>query len=299
MNEQEIIMNEKIKKREKLDTILAYILLVIIIGTIVFVLYLKFIRKEEAIIKPEEYTNNYITLNEISSKLNTSTLANKYKNDNATFTSNVNGTSLNIDYKKDNEIINLNVKTIGTELEFNITEDNKVIAEEIYKEIANIICVYYKNTEDSCRSTLSKINENNSTDGIRYVSSDNNKFVYVNTAKSIDVENIDLYTEVTNVELSKTNYELKIDTEVINNIKVEKTDTNLAFTGNITTTSENKNISVLVTLYDENSAKLAEEKYEYNDTNQISDNSEFKVEFNLNDNLKLENIKYYSINIQK
>ena len=299
MNEQEIIMNEKIKKREKLDTILAYILLVIIIGTIVFVLYLKFIRKEEAIIKPEEYTNNYITLNEISSKLNTSTLANKYKNDNATFTSNVNGTSLNIDYKKDNEIINLNVKTIGTELEFNITEDNKVIAEEIYKEIANIICVYYKNTEDSCRSTLSKINENNSTDVIRYVSSDNNKFVYVNTSKNIDVESIDIYTTFTNVELSETNYELKLDTEVINNIKVEKTDTNLAFTGNITTTSENKNISVLVTLYDENSAKLAEEKYEYNDTNQISDNSEFKVEFNLNDNVKLENIKYYSINIQK
>lgn len=299
MNEQEIMMNEKIKKREKLDTILAYILLVIIIGAIAFVLYLKFIRREETIVKPEEHLNNYITLNEISSKLNTSTLANKYKNDNATFTSNVNGTSLNIDYKKDNEIINLNVKTIGTELEFNITEDNKVIAEEIYKEIANIICVYYKNTEDSCRSTLSKINENNSVDGIRYVSSDNNKFVYVNTAKSIDVENIDIYTTVTNVELSETNYELKLDTEVINNIKVEKTDTNLAFTGNITTTSENKNISVLVTLYDENSAKLTEEKYEYNDTNQISDNSEFKVEFNLNDNVKLENIKYYSINIQK
>ena len=299
MNEQEIMMNEKIKKREKLDTILAYILLVIIISAIVFVLYLKFIRREETTVKPEEHQNNYITLNEISSKLNTSTLANKYKNDNATFISNVNGNSLNIDYKKDNEIINLNVKTVGTELEFNITEENKTIAEEIYKEIANIICVYYNNTEDSCRSTLSKINENNSVDGIRYVSSDNNKFVYVNTAKSIDVENIDIYTTVTNVELSKTNYELKLDSEVINNIKVEKTDTNLAFTGNITTTSENKNISVLVTLYDENSAKLAEEKYEYNDTNQISDNSEFKVEFNLNDNLKLENIKYYSINIQK
>ena len=299
MNEQEIMMNEKIKKREKLDTILAYILLVIIIGAIVFVLYLKFIRKEETTVKPEEHQNNYITLNEISDKLNSSPLTNKYKNDNATFTSYVNDNSLNIDYKKDNEIINLNVKTVGTELEFNITEENKTIAEEIYKEIANIICVYYKNTEDSCRSTLSKINENNSVDGIRYVSSDNNKFVYINTTKSIDVENIDLYTTVTNVELSKTNYELKLDTEVINNIKVEKTDTILTFTGDITTTGENNNISVLITLYDENSAKLTEEKYEYNDTNQISDNSEFRVEFNLNDTLKLENIKYYSINILK
>lgn len=299
MNEQEIMMNEKIKKREKLDTILAYILLVIIIGAIVFVLYLKFIRKEETTVKPEEHQNNYITLNEISDKLNSSPLTNKYKNDNATFTSYVNDNSLNIDYKKDNEIINLNVKTVGTELEFNITEENKTIAEEIYKEIANIICVYYKNTEDSCRSTLSKINENNSVDGIRYVSSDNNKFVYINTTKSIDVENIDVYTTVTNVELSKTNYELKLDTEVINNIKVEETDTILTFTGDITTTGENNNISVLITLYDENSAKLTEEKYEYNDTNQISDNSEFRVEFNLNDTLKLENIKYYSINILK
>lgn len=299
MNEQEIMMNEKIKKREKLDTILAYILLVIIIGAIVFVLYLKFIRKEETTVKPEEHQNNYITLNEISDKLNSSPLTNKYKNDNATFTSYVNDNSLNIDYKKDNEIINLNVKTVGTELEFNITEENKTIAEEIYKEIANIICVYYKNTEDSCRSTLSKINENNSVDGIRYVSSDNNKFIYINTTKSIDVENIDLYTTVTNVELSKTNYELKLDTEVINNIKVEETDTILTFTGDITTTGENNNISVLITLYDENSAKLTEEKYEYNDTNQISDNSEFRVEFNLNDTLNLENIKYYSINILK
>lgn len=299
MNEQEMMMNEKIRKREKLDTVLAYILLVIVIGAIVFVLYLKFIRKEEAIIKPEEYTNNYITLNEISDKLNSSALTNKYKNDNATFISNVNGNSLNIDYKKDNEIINLNVKTIGTELEFNITEDNKVIVEEIYKEIANIICVYYKNTEDSCRSTLSKINENNSVDGIRYVSSDNNKFVYINTTKSIDVENIDVYTTVTNVELSKTNYELKLDTEVINNIKVEKTDTILTFTGDITTTGENNNISVLITLYDENNTNLAEEKYEYSDTNQIGNNSEFRVQFNLNDTLNLENIKYYSINILK
>lgn len=299
MNEQEIMMNEKIKKREKLDTILAYILLVIIIGAIVFVLYLKFIRKEETTVKPEEHQNNYITLNEISDKLNSSPLTNKYKNDNATFISNVNGNSLNIDYKKDNEIINLNVKTIGTELEFNITEDNKVIAEEIYKEIANIICVYYKNTEDSCRSTLSKINENNSVDGIRYVSSDNNKFVYINTTKSIDVENIDVYTTVTNVELSKTNYELKLDTEVINNIKVEETDTILTFTGDITTTGENNNISVLITLYDENNTNLAEEKYEYSDTNQIGNNSEFRVQFNLNDTLNLENIKYYSINILK
>ena len=74
-----------------------------------------------------------------------------------------------IDYKKDDKIVNLNVNTMGTELEFTMNEDNRLVTEDIYKEVANIICVYYKNTEDACRSTLSKVDENNPINGIRYV----------------------------------------------------------------------------------------------------------------------------------
>ena len=290
MNEQEMIMNEKIRKREKLDTILAYILLVFLIGAILFTLYLKFIKREDTT-TPVEKPNNNITLNDISNSLNNSTLANRYLNDNVTFSSKVNGTSLVIDYKKDDKIVNLNVNTMGTELEFTMNEDNRLVTEDIYKEVANIICVYYKNTEDACRSTLSKVDENNPINGIRYVTSDNNILVYVNTAKSIDIENIDTYTEVTKTELSKTNYELKLDTETINNIKITNADTLITFTGNVTTTSESKNMS--------NDTKLTEEKYEFNDTNKLEENKEFKVEFTLNDTLNLDSIKAYSISIEK
>lgn len=298
MNEQEMIMNEKIRKREKLDTILAYILLVFLIGAILFILYLKFIKREDTT-TPVEKPNNNITLNDISNSLNNSTLANRYLNDNVTFSSKVNGTSLVIDYKKDDKIVNLNVNTMGTELEFTMNEDNRLVTEDIYKEVANIICVYYKNTEDACRSTLSKVDENNPINGIRYVTSDNNIFVYVNTAKSIDIENIDTYTEVTKTELSKTNYELKLDTETINNIKITNADTLITFTGNVTTTSESKNMSIVVTLYGDNDTKLTEEKYEFNDTNKLEENKEFKVEFTLNDTLNLDSIKAYSISIEK
>lgn len=298
MNEQEMIMNEKIRKREKLDTILAYILLVFLIGAILFILYLKFIKREDTT-TPVEKPNNNITLNDISNSLNNSTLANRYLNDNVTFSSKVNGTSLVIDYKKDDKIVNLNVNTMGTELEFTMNEDNRLVTEDIYKEVANIICVYYKNTEDACRSTLSKVDENNPINGIRYVTSDNNILVYVNTAKSIDIENIDTYTEVTKTELSKTNYELKLDTETINNIKITKADTLITFTGNVTTTSESKNMSIVVTLYGDNDTKLTEEKYEFNDTNKLEENKEFKVEFTLNDTLTLDSIKAYSISIEK
>lgn len=298
MNEQEMIMNEKIRKREKLDTILAYILLVFLIGAILFILYLKFIKIEDTT-TPVEKPNNNITLNDISNSLNNSTLANRYLNDNVTFSSKVNGTSLVIDYKKDDKIVNLNVNTMGTELEFTMNEDNRLVTEDIYKEVANIICVYYKNTEDACRSTLSKVDENNPINGIRYVTSDNNILVYVNTAKSIDIENIDTYTEVTKTELSKTNYELKLDTETINNIKITNADTLITFTGNVTTTSESKNMSIVVTLYGDNDTKLTEEKYEFNDTNKLEENKEFKVEFTLNDTLNLDSIKAYSISIEK
>lgn len=298
MNEQEMIMNEKIRKREKLDTILAYILLVFLLGAILFILYLKFIKREDTT-TPVEKPNNNITLNDISNSLNNSTLANRYLNDNVTFSSKVNGTSLVIDYKKDDKIVNLNVNTMGTELEFPMNEDNRLVTEDIYKEVANIICVYYKNTEDACRSTLSKVDENNPINGIRYVTSDNNILVYVNTAKSIDIENIDTYTEVTKTELSKTNYELKLDTETINNIKITNTDTLITFTGNVTTTSESKNMSIVVTLYGDNDTKLTEEKYEFNDTNKLEENKEFKVEFTLNDTLTLDSIKAYSISIEK
>ena len=298
MNEQEMIMNEKIRKREKLDTILAYILLVFLIGAILFILYLKFIKREDTT-TPVEKPNNNITLNDISNSLNNSTLANRYLNDNVTFSSKVNGTSLVIDYKKDDKIVNLNVNTMGTELEFTMNEDNRLVTEDIYKEVANIICVYYKNTEDACRSTLSKVDESNPINGIRYVTSDNNILVYVNTAKSIDIENIDTYTEVTKTELSKTNYELKLDTETINNIKITNADTLITFTGNVTTTSESKNMSIVVTLYGDNDTKLTEEKYEFNDTNKLEENKEFKVEFTLNDTLTLDSIKAYSIGIEK
>lgn len=298
MNEQEMIMNEKIRKREKLDTILAYILLVFLLGAILFILYLKFIKREDTT-TPVEKPNNNIALNDISNSLNNSTLANRYLNDNVTFSSKVNGTSLVIDYKKDDKIVNLNVNTMGTELEFTMNEDNRLVTEDIYKEVANIICVYYKNTEDACRSTLSKVDENNPINGIRYVTSDNNILVYVNTAKSIDIENIDTYTEVTKTELSKTNYELKLDTETINNIKITNADTLITFTGNVTTTSESKNMSIVVTLYGDNDTKLTEEKYEFNDTNKLEENKEFKVEFTLNDTLTLDSIKAYSISIEK
>ena len=125
MNEQEMILRQKIEKREKFDTILAYVLLVILLGCIVIVLYLKFVKKEDTL--PEEYIPKYIGLSDISSSLNSSDLANRYINDNATFNSNVNGNTLVVSYVKDDVNVELNIPMVGSELEITIPSDNSDI----------------------------------------------------------------------------------------------------------------------------------------------------------------------------
>ena len=76
MNEEEMMRMKKIEKREKTDTILAYILIVILIVCLGVILFLKFVKKEGT--KPEEHEPNYISINEIVTKFNSSTLISKY-----------------------------------------------------------------------------------------------------------------------------------------------------------------------------------------------------------------------------
>ena len=61
MNEQDRIMEEKILKREKFDTFLAYMLIVILLGCIGFIVYIKFIRNEDNT-TTEDTTSNNMTL---------------------------------------------------------------------------------------------------------------------------------------------------------------------------------------------------------------------------------------------
>ena len=76
MNEEEMMRMKKIEKREKTDTILAYILIVILIVCLGVILFLKFAKKEDT--KPEEHNPTYISINEIVTKFNGSTLINLF-----------------------------------------------------------------------------------------------------------------------------------------------------------------------------------------------------------------------------
>lgn len=299
MNEQDLILKQKIEKREKIDTILAYILIVILTGSIILVLFLKFTKKEETVVEPEEYMPTYISLNEISTSLNSSVLANRYLNDKASFTSTVSANSLAVTYSKDSMNINLNIPQVGNELEITMDEENNEITTEIYKEIANIICVYYGNTTSNCRNTIDNLKENSQIEGIRFINKEDNSYIYISIDKSIDVNNRITYSTVTNTDINKTDYVLNLDGIKIYDISKTLDNNKMTFSGIVEKeNNENENISVVIKLYDETGEVVNENKYSYSQELPLEEKSTFTISFVLNDE-QVNNISTYTIEIEK
>lgn len=297
MNEEELMRMKKIEKREKVDIALAYMLIVILLGAIVVILYLKFIRKEEP--RQDDQLPTYISLNEITAGLNSSTLANRYTNDGATFTSTVSNDAIVVTYTKGEQNININIPLVNNELQVNIAKENEKIITDTYKEIANIICKYYGNSEDSCRTTINNIKSD--SQGIRFISDANNSYVYIDINKSVDVTNVfnSAYTEETKVTLDNTNYSLKISDTEISNITVTNSDTDIKVSGSIKNLSTEGTLSIIVKLYDNGGNVVGEDKKEYTADKALNGEDTFEFSFAYNDTLKKDNVKDYSINVAR
>lgn len=295
MNEEELMRMKKIEKREKVDIALAYMLIVILLGAIVVILYLKFIRKEEP--RQDDQLPTYISLNEITAGLNSSTLANRYTNDGATFTSTVSNDAIVVTYTKGEQNININIPLVNNELQVNIAKENEKIITDTYKEIANIICKYYGNSEDSCRTTINNIKSD--SQGIRFISDVNNSYVYIDINKSVDVTNVfnSAYTEETKVTLDNTNYSLKISDTEISNITVTNSDTDIKVSGSIKNLSTEGTLSIIVKLYDNDGNVVGEDKKAYTADKALNGEDTFEFSFAYNDTLKKDNVKDYSINV--
>lgn len=295
MNEEELMRMKKIEKREKVDIALAYMLIVILLGAIVVILYLKFIKKEEP--RQDDQLPTYISLNEITAGLNSSTLANRYTNDGATFTSTVSNDAIVVTYTKGEQNININIPLVNNELQVNIAKENEKIITDTYKEIANIICKYYGNSEDSCRTTINNIKSD--SQGIRFISDANNSYVYIDINKSVDVTNVfnSAYTEETKVTLDNTNYSLKISDTEISNITVTNSDTDIKVSGSIKNLSTEGTLSIIVKLYDNDGNVVGEDKKEYTADKALNGEDTFEFSFAYNDTLKKDNVKDYSINV--
>ena len=295
MNEEELMRMKKIEKREKVDIALAYMLIVILLGAIVVILYLKFIRKEEP--RQDDQLPTYISLNEITAGLNSSTLANRYTNDGAIFTSTVSNDAIVVTYTKGEQNININIPLVNNELQVNIAKENEKIITDTYKEIANIICKYYGNSEDSCRTTINNIKSD--SQGIRFISDANNSYVYIDINKSVDVTNVfnSAYTEETKVTLDNTNYSLKISDTEISNITVTNSDTDIKVSGSIKNLSTEGTLSIIVKLYDNDGNVVGEDKKAYTADKALNGEDTFEFSFAYNDTLKKDNVKDYSINV--
>lgn len=285
MNDQEII-NSKIEKKEKTDIFLAYLLIIILLGCIAFMLYLKFFSNNDT--TQNEHLSNYISLATISTGLNSSSLASELG-----INSSVGDGVITVTYQKDGNGRNIEMPLINNELEVTVTDEDKEEITKIYKEIVKMICKYYNSDKgEACEGTANNLSTS-SIDGVRFVSNENGNVVYINIMKGIDVSG---YTNasVTLEDVSKEN----TSNILVDNINVSNNNSEVIIKYNVSykdDTAKN-DFKLVISLYDENDTLLLEKTREYKkeDVTSILEDSE---SFALNETLKLEAVKKYSINI--
>lgn len=280
MNEEEM-MRQKIEKREKVDTIIAYCLIVILIGCIVILSILKLTKKEDEV-KPDDHTPSYATLNDVVTNLN---------NSNLDVTASTSNNAVVVTTKDGS--LNLNIPLVNNELEVTYNKDNEEVVTNIYKEITTNLCVFYGNTNDICTSVVNNITKDSTVNGIRFITEGDNTKVYINLLASIDVSSYkEEYTEETIKDISINNYSLNINDVNVSNIVINNSDTDIVFTSDLKNNNSDK-YTITVKLYDENNNSIGEESKEYTTEDKL------EIKFTYSDSLLKDNVKKYSINITR
>lgn len=281
MNEEEMMMRQKIEKREKVDTIIAYCLIVILIGCIAILSILKLTKKED-VVKPDDHTPSYATLNDVVTNLN---------NSNLDITASTSNNAVVVTTKDGS--LNLNIPLVNNELEVTYNKDNEEVVTNIYKEITTNLCVFYGNTNDICTSVVNNITKDSTVNGIRFITEGDNTKVYINLLASIDVSSYkEEYTEETIKDIDINNYSLNINDVNVSNIVINNSDTDIVFTSDLKNNNSDK-YTITIKLYDGNNNSIGEESKEYTTEDKL------EIKFTYSDSLLKDNVKKYSINITR
>ena len=281
--DQEMMMRQKVEKREKVDTIIAYCLIVILIGCIAILSILKLTKKEDEV-KPDDHTPSYATLNDVVTNLN---------NSNLDVTASTSNNAVVVTTKDGS--LNLNIPLVNNELEVTYNKDNEEVVTNIYKEITTNLCVFYGNTNDICTSVVNNITKDSTVNGIRFITEGDNTKVYINLLASIDVSSYkEEYTEETIKDIDINNYSLNINDVNVSNIVINNSDTDIVFTSDLKNNNSDK-YTITIKLYDENNNSIGEESKEY------ASEDKLEIKFTYSDSLLKDNVKKYGegINITR
>ena len=279
--DQEMMMRQKVEKREKVDTIIAYCLIVVLLACIAILSILKLTKKDD-VVKPDDHTPSYATLNDVVTNLN---------NSNLDVTASTSNNAVVVTTKDGS--LNLNIPLVNNELEVTYNKDNEEVVTNIYKEITTNLCVFYGNANDICTSVVNNITKDSTISGIRFITEGDNTKVYINLLASIDISSYkEEYAEETIKDISVNNYSLNISDVNVNNIVINNSDTDIVFTSDLKNNNSDK-YTITIKLYDENNNSIGEESKEYTTEDKM------EIKFTYSDSLLKDNIKKYSINITR
>lgn len=259
----------------------SYIILIILIGLLVYVTYLKFSyveQKDETIINK----TNSISLNEIANNYNN-------KETNADTNATINGTNLDILYNGKTYTFSYN----NGILKLDTLEDNDT--DNMFINLVDSVTMSKTIEENASIITTNLIiNSLFSNDAVKVVKNNNNILYVIDTTKEFNLYNaLNVYNEVKILNLNDKDYNILInDIELISPIITYNQETNSMDVIGLISNKENKNAIINIALYDKDKKKIKEENVNIKAT----DNT-LKTSINL-DNIKIDDLIYCSYDIK-
>lgn len=299
------------EKSDKKSIIIASIFLVILLGCLMFMIYIKFFMNNSL---DKNQNNNVIepsvlNIDDIIDELNNSSTVNTYRNNNVIIEITKNNTGFNIKFTNNDKITNFEgvyTKNI-LGLKFNNDEETVIIGNLIFSELVNISCKKQGYNEGDCNKTVSSFLEGNyEVDGLGKSEIGNNQLLLsVDTSKKIELmqeTDDNIQNQLKNIE--DTDYQIELgDLKLINPLSnYDEVNNEYKYTATITgnNLTDNGELNVDIKIYDVDKKVLKvtnEELTITNDPDGKGKNLEYVIKFE-KENFKFEDLKYISIDFK-
>lgn len=274
----------------------AYLILILLLGALGYVTYIKFTYKAPTI-DPIENKNPSIALSTIADNYNTNNLYTDIKTE-----ANINGT--NLDIKLETKDVNTNYTFTYTngilKNETPLTEPSSAYLDKIFVYLVNALS---KSSNDTTilplESALMIINNDYQSQMFKYMKDTTNVTTIIDTTKQIDIYKTDkIYTDIAILDINNKNYSVNIfnTNMIITNAKFKEDNKSFVVDMYINKKDINTKSVLVLTLYDIDKKELKQNTYSIEE---MKDNLlKTSIELNL-DTINKDTVKYYSVHLKE
>ena len=284
------------KKNNKKTTIISCVFLLLLIALLILVITLRIRYDEE---QQNSEKNKLISLETVTKDFNEIEIIEDY---NINMKNSTNSFYIIYNNSEENGIIE------GTYVDGIISikfeKKNEELAKNIYKELVNITCNFYKYQNYECYKTVDKfLNEEYDVNGLIYeYISDDEIYLKIDVTHKLELYkekteyNNNEFIDINQLEYTISNEEFQLVEPSFSYDSETKTIIYSAKVNNLL--ESGTNVKIKLKLYDENNNEILTNEF---DNSTLENKNEFDVNFEimLDDNTKYESVKYLSVDFIK